>query len=105
MEAECSSEVLVINFYHTIHHHIPEDCNITHSHCYEYFRSIGVLFVEFQTSSKRIPCSIVMSFVMGILIADNELHGAEHCLRGHQLCSHSLVSQHFMEPKCSLLHS
>jgi hypothetical protein len=27
------------------------------------------------------------------------LHRAEHYSRGHQLCSHSIVSQHFMEPK------
>jgi hypothetical protein len=30
---------------------------------------------------------------------------AEHYLRGHQLLSHSIVSQHFMEPKRSLPHS
>jgi hypothetical protein len=31
--------------------------------------------------------------------------GAEHYLRDHQLCSHSTVLQHFMEPKGSLPHS
>jgi hypothetical protein len=30
------------------------------------------------------------------------LYGAEHYSRGHQLCSHSTVSQHFMEPEGSL---
>jgi hypothetical protein len=31
----------------------------------------------------------------------NKLYGAEHYSRGHQLCSHSIVSQHFMEPEGS----
>jgi hypothetical protein len=33
------------------------------------------------------------------------LHGAEHYSRSHQLCSHSIVSQHFIEPNGSLSHS
>jgi hypothetical protein len=35
----------------------------------------------------------------------NWLCGAEYHSRGHQLCSNSIVSQHFMEPKGSLLRS
>jgi hypothetical protein len=35
----------------------------------------------------------------------NQLYGAENYLRDHQLHSHSIVSQHFMEPEGSLLHS
>jgi hypothetical protein len=31
--------------------------------------------------------------------------GAEHHSRGHKLCSHSVVSQHFMEPESSLPRS
>jgi hypothetical protein len=34
----------------------------------------------------------------------NQLYGSEHYSRGHQLCSHSIVSQHFMEFEGSLPH-
>jgi hypothetical protein len=33
------------------------------------------------------------------------LYGAEHYWRGHQLCSHLIVSQHYMEPEGSIPHS
>jgi hypothetical protein len=33
------------------------------------------------------------------------LWGAEQCSRGHQLCSHSVVSLNFMEPEDSLPRS
>jgi hypothetical protein len=32
-------------------------------------------------------------------------YGAEHCWRSHQLGTHSIVSQHFIEPEGSLQHS
>jgi hypothetical protein len=35
----------------------------------------------------------------------NQICGAEYHSRGQKLCSHSVVSQHFMEPEGSLLHS
>jgi hypothetical protein len=34
----------------------------------------------------------------------HELYRAEHFSTGHQLRSHSIVSQHFMEPEGSLQH-
>jgi hypothetical protein len=34
--------------------------------------------------------------------ANNQLCGAEHSSRGHQLCNHSIVSRHFIEPESSL---
>jgi hypothetical protein len=36
---------------------------------------------------------------------NNYLYGTEHYSRGHQLSSHLIVSQHFMEPQSSLPHS
>jgi hypothetical protein len=36
---------------------------------------------------------------------NHKLNGAEYYLIGHQLCSHSIVSNHFMEPKGLLPHS
>jgi hypothetical protein len=36
------------------------------------------------------------------ILQTNWLCGAEHHSRGHKLCSHSVVSQHFMEPEGSL---
>jgi hypothetical protein len=36
---------------------------------------------------------------------NNWLYGAEHYSIGHQLCSHKIVSEHFMEPEGSLPHS
>jgi hypothetical protein len=33
------------------------------------------------------------------------IYGAEHYSRGHQLLDHSIVSQHFMEPKGSIQNS
>jgi hypothetical protein len=35
----------------------------------------------------------------------NQLYGAEHYLRGHQLCSQLIVSKHFIAPKGLLPHS
>jgi hypothetical protein len=35
----------------------------------------------------------------------NQLCGTERYFRGHQLCSHSMRSQHFIEPEGSLPHS
>jgi hypothetical protein len=38
-------------------------------------------------------------------VLTNQLCGAEYHSRGPQLCSHSVVSQHFMEPEGALPHS
>jgi hypothetical protein len=40
--------------------------------------------------------------LLGYNIDTNYLHGAKHYSRGHQLLSHSIVSQHFMEPEGSI---
>jgi hypothetical protein len=36
-----------------------------------------------------------------INLLTNQLHGAEHHSRGHQLLGHLILSQHFMEPEGS----
>jgi hypothetical protein len=40
-----------------------------------------------------------------LLTITNELYGAEHYSRGHQILGHLIVSQHFMEPEGSIPNS
>jgi hypothetical protein len=44
-------------------------------------------------------------FSLLVTYVHNWLCGAEYHSRGHKLCSHSVVSQHFMEPRGSLPRS
>jgi hypothetical protein len=47
MEAECSSETL-IDYEGNERRYITEATTF-HNHCYEYFRSYGLNFVEFES--------------------------------------------------------
>jgi hypothetical protein len=43
-----------------------------------------------------------LTFIVLRFIIMNWLHGIQSFLRNHQLLSYSRISQHFMDPKCSL---
>jgi hypothetical protein len=45
--------------------------------------------------------AIYLRIYRTVSIATMPNYGTENCSRGHQLCSHLIVSQHFMEPESS----
>jgi hypothetical protein len=56
----------------------------------------------FDSMQSQPNIDILTPIILGIT---NQFYGAEYHSRDHKLCSHSAVSQHFMEPECSLPRS
>jgi hypothetical protein len=52
---------------------------------------------QFRRINQLLRVNLGLGFIISYIT--NSLYGAEHYSRGHQLCSQSIVSQHFTETK------
>jgi hypothetical protein len=51
---------------------------------------------------EALPLTTMRSVKMPLMLNElNYLYGSEHCSRARQLCRHSIISKHFMEPEGS----